>query len=55
MMVGAVYHQMGKPRKMTLCPAMGASVSARAGREFLSFISTLLREPLSIQFRSARV
>ena len=52
---GGTYHHTGNPRKITSCPATGALVSARAGREWASFISTLERELLSIQFRSARV
>ena len=53
MMRGGTDHQMGAPRNTMSASATGASVSASAGRAALSAISSVLREPLSCQFRSA--
>ena len=53
--VGATYHQMGKPRYTTSYSAIDAHFSAMAGRDEASFISSVLRERLSIQSRSAAV
>ena len=55
MIVGAICHHMGKPMKTVSYSAIFASVSASAGREDLSFISTELRELSSRQFRSSFV
>ena len=55
MIDGAVYHQIGKPIRITSCSAIGASQSASSGRDDGSSISTLLRLFLSIQSRSACV
>ena len=53
MMVGATYHQIGKPTNTTSYSAMLSRWDAMAGRDAGSFISTVLRARLSIQFRSA--
>ena len=53
--VGATYHQMGKPRKITSYPAISAHSHEIAGRLLLSLISTELRDFLFVQSRSAGV
>ena len=53
--VGAVYHQIGKPSSTVSYSWRFTGWSARAGREFLSRISRELREFLSRQLRSAAV
>lgn len=54
-MVGATYHQIGKPTKMMSYSSMLSRFTAMAGREVGSLISMVLRDSLSIQFKSALV
>src|SRR5699024_8890483 len=54
-MVGAVYHQIGKPTNTVSYASIFSTRFAMAGREDGSFISIVLRLFLSIQFRSARL
>ena len=53
--VGATYHQIGKPTKTVSYAPRSSGMPVMAGRDFGSFISTLLRLCLSIQLRSALV
>lgn len=53
--VGATYHQIGKPTKTVSYYAKSFTLPLMAGREDLSLISTELREFLSCQFKSAAV
>ena len=53
--VGATYHQIGKPTKTVSYCAKSFTLPLIAGREDLSLISTELREFLSCQFKSAAV
>ena len=55
MIVGATYHHTGKPTNTTPYCAMFSTLSAMAGREDGSRISTLLLLFLSVQSRSAAV
>ena len=55
MIVGATYHQIGKPTKITSYSSIFVQVSAISGRDEASFISIVLRLFLSIQFKSAAV
>ena len=55
MMVGATYHQMGKPTYTRSYWAMFSTRPAISGRPEGSFISRVLRLLLSIQSRSAAV
>ena len=52
--VGAIYHQMGKPTNTTSYCATSAE-AAMAGRLLSPFISRVLRLEESFQFRSAAV
>ena len=48
MMVGATYHQIGKPTNTTSYSAMLSRWDAMAGRDAGSFISTVLVHPVQI-------
>ena len=54
-MRGSTYHHTGKPTNTVSYCAMSCTGSAIAGRLAGSFISTVLRLFLSIQFKSADV
>ena len=55
MMVGATYHQMGKPTNTVSYWSMLSTWLLTSGREAGSFISSVLRLCLSVQSRSAAV
>lgn len=54
MMVGATYHQIGKPTKMMPYSSMLSRLAAIAGREAGSLISMVLRAFFSIQIKHGR-
>lgn len=55
MILGAKFHQIGKPIYMVSYSARLPNLEYNAGRDLESDISTLLREALSCQSKSAAV